>query len=157
MSTIQVDFNLPERFNISYIDADGKEKRPIMLHRATFGSYERFLAMIIEHFQGAFPTWLAPVQMTLLPIADRHIEFAEQVNKQLLDAGFRSEVDTRSERLQAKIRDAALQKVPFMGIIGDKEIDTKEVSVRMRGGEDLGSLTNESLINKLQENIDKKI
>jgi threonyl-tRNA synthetase len=157
VSTIQVDFNLPERFNLSYIDEEGKEKRPVMLHRATFGSYERFLAMVIEHFQGAFPTWLAPVQITLLPISDKHNEFAEKVNKQLVNAGIRSEVDTRSERLQAKIRDASLQKVPFMGIIGDKEMEKGSVSVRKRGGEDLGTLLIESLQNKLKDDIDKKI
>lgn len=157
VSTIQVDFNLPERFELSYIDADGKEKRPVMLHRATFGSYERFLAMIIEHFQGSFPAWLAPVQVSLLAIADRHNEFAEKVGHELRGAGIRVEVDTRSERLQAKIRDAALQKVPFMGIIGDKELENGHVSIRARGGEDLGSVSISSLINKLQENIDKKI
>ena len=157
VSTIQVDFNLPERFDLSYIDSDNSKKRPIMLHRATFGSYERFLAMIIEHYQGAFPAWLSPVQITLLPIADKHIEFAEKVNQELINNGIRSFVDTRSERLQAKIRDAALQKVPFMGIIGDKEIENGSVSVRARGDEDLGSLDLKSLTNKLKESIDKKI
>jgi threonyl-tRNA synthetase len=157
LSTIQVDFNLPERFDISYIDSDNKEKRPIMLHRATFGSYERFLAMIIEHYQGAFPVWLAPIQMILLPIADRHLEFAEKVNQELKNAGIRSEIDTRSERLQAKIRDGSLQKVPFMGIIGDKEIENSSVSVRVRGGEDEGSLSVSSLSDLIKEKIDKKI
>ena len=157
VSTIQVDVNLPERFDLSYIGSDNSKKRAIMLHRATFGSYERFLAMIIEHYQGAFPAWLSPVQITLLPIADKHIEFAEKVNQELINNGIRSFVDTRSERLQAKIRDAALQKVPFMGIIGDKEIENGSVSVRARGDEDLGSLDLKSLTNKLKESIDKKI
>lgn len=157
LSTIQVDFNLPERFDISYIDAENTQKRPIMLHRATFGSYERFLAMIIEHYQGAFPTWLSPVQITLLPIADRHIEFAQKVSQELKAIGIRSEVDTRSERLQAKIRDGALQKIPFMGIIGDKEIENSTISVRVRGGEDVGSLSVEELKTIIKEKIDKKI
>ncbi len=156
-ATEQLDFVQPERFGIKYIDADGQEKNPVMIHKALLGSIERFLSVYIEHTSGSFPTWLSPVQVSILAIADRHNEYAQKVNQQLKDAGIRSEVDTRSERLQAKIRDAALQKVPFMGIIGDKETDTKEVSVRIRGGEDLGSLTVDSLINKLQEKIDKKI
>lgn len=157
VSTIQVDFNLPERFNLSYIDADGSQKRPVMLHRATFGSYERFLAMIIEHYQGAFPTWLSPVQVMLLPIADRHHEFTQKALQELKNAGIRCVADIRSERLQAKIRDAALQKVPFLGIIGDKELESGSISVRVRGGEDLGSLTVSSFIQKLKDDIDKKI
>ena len=157
LATPQLDFVQPKRFGLTYIDAGGEEKTPVMIHFALMGSVERFLSVYIEHTAGAFPTWLAPVQISLLAIADRHNDFAQKVNKQLIDAGIRSEVDKRSERLQAKIRDAALQKVPFMGIIGDKEIDTQAVSVRMRGGEDLGSLTVEKLINKLKEKIDKKI
>ncbi len=156
VSTIQVDFNLPERFDLFYIDSDGEHKRPIMLHRATFGSYERFLAMIIEHFQGAFPLWLAPVQVVLLPIADRHNQFAEKVNNELLENSIRSQIDTRPERLQAKIRDATLQKVPFMGIIGDKEIATGGITVRARNGEDIGQLALPGFLQKLKEDIDKK-
>ncbi len=157
VSTIQVDFNLPERFNISYIDETGNKKRPVMLHRATYGSYERFLAMVIEHFQGAFPTWLAPVQIMLLPIADRHHEHAEKVKKEMLENGIRIETDTRSERLQAKIRDATLQKVPYLGIIGDKEVEEASLSVRRRDGEDLGTMSISSFIQKIKQEIDKKI
>jgi len=156
ISTIQLDMNMAGRFGLEYIDEDGTRKTPVMIHRAIIGS-ERFIAILIEHFGGAFPTWLSPIQVTLLPIVDRHIEFAKKVNQELKAANIRSEVDTRSERLQAKIRDASLQKVPFMGIIGDKELEAGAVSVRARGGEDLGSLSVSSLINKLKENIDKKI
>ncbi|HSW47721.1 MAG TPA: threonine--tRNA ligase [Candidatus Saccharimonadales bacterium] len=155
--TVQYDFVMPKRFNLKYINAAGEEIQPVVIHRSSIGAIERIMAFLIEKYAGAFPTWLAPVQMILLPIADRHIEFTEKVNKELREKGFRSEVDTRSERLQAKIRDAALQKVPFMGIIGDNELENNAVSVRARGGEDLGSLSIESLINQLQEKIDKKI
>jgi threonyl-tRNA synthetase len=157
LATVQLDFHQPEAFKLEYIDDDGEAKRPVMIHRAIFGSVERFIAILTEQYQGAFPTWLAPVQISILAIADRHNELAEKVNSELKKVGIRSEVDTRSERLQAKIRDAALQKVPFMGIIGDKELENGTVSVRTRGGEDLGSLSSESLINKLQQTIDKKI
>jgi threonyl-tRNA synthetase len=115
------------------------------------------MAFLIEHYAGAFPLWLAPVQVVLLPIADRHAEYAKKVAQELQKAGIRAEVDVRSERLQAKIRDATLQKVPFMGIIGDKEVDDESISVRKRGGEDLGSLKIASFTKELQEDIDKKI
>lgn len=157
LATIQLDFAMPKRFELAYIDDNGEKQTPVMIHRAILGSFERFIMLIIEHFGGAFPAWLAPVQLTLLPIADRHIEFAEKVKEELKNAGIRVEVDIRSERLQAKIRDAALQKVPFMGIIGDKELEGNAVSVRIRGGEDLGSLSVTALKDKLKENIDKKI
>jgi len=157
LSTVQLDFHMPEAFKLEYIDKNGQAKRPVMIHRAIFGSFERFIAILTEQYQGGFPAWLAPVQIALLPITDNHNKFAEKVNKELRETGIRSEIDTRSERLQAKIRDAALQKVPFMGIIGDKELETSTVSVRLRDGEDLGSLKVSALVNKLQENIDKKI
>ncbi len=157
LATIQLDFAMPKRFELAYIDDNGEKQTPVMIHRAILGSFERFIMLIIEHFGGAFPTWLAPVQLSLLPIADRHMDFAEKAKEELESAGIRVEVDTRSERLQAKIRDAALQKVPFMGIIGDKELEGNAVSVRGRGGEDLGSLSIAQLKDKLKENIDKKI
>jgi threonyl-tRNA synthetase len=115
------------------------------------------MAFLIEHFAGAIPLWLAPVQIVLLPIADRHTEFAQKVVKELQNAGIRAEVDVRSERLQAKIRDATLQKVPFMGIIGDKETEMYSISVRKRDGEDLGKIKTSAFVKQLQENIDKKI
>jgi threonyl-tRNA synthetase len=155
--TVQYDFVMPKRFNLKYINDLGDEIQPVVIHRSSIGAIERIMAFLIEKYGGAFPTWLAPVQIILLPISDKHIEYTEKVNKELLNAGIRSEIDSRSERLQAKIRDAALQKVPFMGIIGDKELDTKAVSVRGRGGDDLGSLEVSTLKDKLLEKIDKKI
>lgn len=158
MSTIQLDFLAKERFGLSYTDEQGQENKEVfVIHRAPLSTHERFMAFLIEHYAGAFPTWLSPVQITLLPIADRHHEFTEKVKKQLQDMNIRVEADTRSERLQAKIRDATLQKVPFMGIIGDKEIANESISVRKRNGEDLGSLVLSSLFERLKEDIDKKI
>jgi threonyl-tRNA synthetase len=163
LSTIQVDFNLPQRFNLSYVDENGKEKMPVMLHRATFGSYERFLAMIIEHFQGSFPLWLSPVQVKILPIADRHLGAADKLLNKLLNEDIRAEIDSRSETLQAKIRDQALQKIPYMAIIGDKEIHSdsngvkkETISVRNREGEDLGQIEISDFLKRLKEEIDKK-
>lgn len=155
ISTIQLDMNMPGRFGLEYVDADGNRKTPVMVHRAIIGS-ERFIAILIEHFGGKFPVWLSPVQVSLLPVADRHIEGAEKAAEKLREAGIRVEVDTRSERLQAKIRDATLQKVPFMGIIGDKEIAEDAISVRKRNGEDLGQLKTASFLAQLLEHIAKK-
>ena len=155
--TIQLDFQMPETFDIEYIDNEGNAKRPVIIHRTIVGSLERFIGILTEHYGGAFPLWLAPVQIALLPIADRHIEFGQKVVDQLRNAGIRAEMDVRSERLQAKIRDATLQKVPFMGIIGDKEIENNAISVRKRGGEDLGQQETSAFIKQLLENIDKKI
>jgi len=156
LSTIQVDFNLPVRFNLSYIDEDGKEARPIMLHRATFGSYERFLAMIIEHFQGIFPLWLSPIQVALLPITDKHIEFAKKAESKLRKEGIRIQVFDRSDTLQAKIREATLQKIPYLGIIGDREIEKNSISVRALSGEDQGIIDLSQFLEKLKEEIEKK-
>jgi threonyl-tRNA synthetase len=154
--TIQLDFQMPRRFELVYSDTDGNEKTPVVFHRAIFGSIERFLGILVEHYSGAFPLWLAPVQVIILPIADRHNDFAEKANQKLRELGIRSEVDFRPERLQAKIRDATLQKVPFMGIIGDKEIERDALSVRKRNGEDLGQLNLSSFSDLLKQNIDKK-
>ena len=154
--TIQLDFQQPKNFKLVYADSDGTLKTPIAIHRAIYGSFERFLGILIEHYAGAFPLWLAPVQVVLLPIADRHIEGAEKAAEKLREAGIRVEIDTRSERLQAKIRDATLQKVPFMGIIGDKEIAEDVISVRKRNGEDLGQPKTASFLEQLLENIAKK-
>ncbi|MCI0812410.1 MAG: threonine--tRNA ligase [Chloroflexi bacterium] len=139
-TTVQFDFNLPERFGITYIGDDGQEHQPYMVHRALLGSMERFMGVLIEHFGGAFPTWLAPVQATVIPIADRHIEYANKVKTQLTEAGLRVEVDARNERMNAKIRQAQVQKVPYMLVVGDREAEANAVAVRLRSGEDLGAV-----------------
>ncbi|MGA2911487.1 MAG: threonine--tRNA ligase [Candidatus Levyibacteriota bacterium] len=157
LSTIQVDFNLPDRFDLSFVDENNQKVRPIMLHRATFGSYERFLGMIIEHFQGAFPLWLSPVQISLLPITDEQNKFTKELAEKLKTENIRVEADLRNERLQAKIREATLQKVPYLGIIGKQETESGSVSVRTRQGKDLGKIKIADLINKLKEEIDKKV
>lgn len=157
VATIQLDINMPERFNLFCINEKGEEERIVMIHAAIMGSIERFLSILIEHFAGAFPLWLAPVQVVLLPISDRHNDYALKINKKLLEQGIRSEIDFRSERLQAKIRDATLQKVPFMGIIGDKEIAYDAIAVRTREGKDLGQINVAKFLQQLKEDIDKKI
>lgn len=154
--TVQYDFVMPKRFELSYINEQGTIEQPIVIHRSSIGAIERVMAFLIEHYAGAFPLWLAPVQTMLLPIADRHNEYAEKVKKELIENGIRAELDIRPERLQAKIRDAALQKVPFLGIIGDKEIAVEAISVRTRTGEDLGQTKVSEFIRQLKENIDKK-
>jgi len=138
LGTVQVDYVLPDRFELEYTGEDGQPHRPVMIHRAPFGSLERFVGVLIEHFAGAFPLWLAPVQAVVIPIADRHAEYAETVRQRLTEAGLRVEVDRRSERMQAKIRDAQLQKVPYMLVVGDKEAEAEAVAVRSRDRGDLG-------------------
>ncbi len=140
LSTIQFDFNLPERFGLEYIGEDGQPHRPYMVHRALMGSMERFFGVLIEHFAGAFPLWLAPVQATLIPITDKQMAYAEQVRQQLVAAGLRVEIDDSRDRMQGKIRRAQLQKIPYMLIIGAKEQEAGAVAVRMRSGEDLGPM-----------------
>ncbi|MBI2975952.1 MAG: threonine--tRNA ligase, partial [Chloroflexi bacterium] len=137
LSTIQVDFIQPARLGCEYVAEDGQPHTPVLLHRAVTGSTERFLGVIIEHFAGAFPVWLSPVQAVIIPIADRHAEYANKVAEQLQAHGFRVEVDARGERMQAKIRDAQLQKIPYMLVAGDKEAEAGAVAVRLRSGEDL--------------------
>ncbi|MBM4463276.1 MAG: threonine--tRNA ligase [Chloroflexi bacterium] len=136
--TIQVDFNLPERFEVTYTGEDGQPHLVAMIHRTVLGSMERFLACLIEHYAGAFPVWLAPVQAVVIPIADRHLDYARQVEAELKAEGLRLQVDARPERMNSKIREAQLQKVPYMLVVGDKEADTATVAVRLRSGEDLG-------------------
>ena len=157
LSTVQIDYFLPERFNLTYIDSDGKEKRPVMIHRAIVGSPERFLMVLIEHFGGNFPTWLTPVQVKVLPITENHLEYANKVAEDLKKAGIRAEIDDRNERLQAKIRDAQLSKVSYMFIVGDREAEAGKVAVRKRNGEDLGSKDLEEFIKALRKEIDEKI
>jgi len=138
-TTIQFDFNLPDRFDMAYIGEDGQEHRPYMVHRALLGSLERFFGCLIEHYGGAFPVWLAPVQAMIIPIADRHLDYARQVQATLRGEGIRAEVDTSGDRMQAKIRNAQLQKIPYMLVIGDREVQNRTVSVRLRTEKDLGS------------------
>ena len=137
LSTIQFDFNLPERFDLSFIGDDGAEHRPYMIHRALLGSMERFFAILIEHHSGAFPVWLAPVQATLIPIADRHVEFCQKVRERLRAEGLRVELDAGVDRMNAKIRKAQVQKIPYMLVVGDKEVEADSVAVRLRSGKDL--------------------
>jgi threonyl-tRNA synthetase len=141
LTTVQFDFNLPERFQLEYIAEDNKPHRPIMIHRALFGSMERFFGVLIEHYAGAFPMWLAPVQVAVLPITDRVNEYAEEVARELRVAGFRVESNLRSEKIGAKIRDAQLQKVPFMLVLGDREMEQKTVAVRERARGDIGVMS----------------
>jgi threonyl-tRNA synthetase len=136
--TIQVDFNFPERFDMTFVGADGKEQRPVMVHRTVLGSMERFVGGLIEHYAGAFPVWLSPVQVQVIPIADRHHEYALSVLSQLKEAELRAQIDDSSDRMNAKVRKAQLQKIPYMLIVGDREVEAGAVSVRLRSEEDLG-------------------
>jgi threonyl-tRNA synthetase len=138
-TTVQFDFNLPERFALTYVGEDGAEHQPYMVHRALLGSIERFMGVLIEHYGGAFPVWLAPVQAVVIPIADRHLEYARQVEDQLAKSGIRVQTDARSERMNAKIREAQVQKVPYMLVVGDREAEADAAAVRLRSGEDLGA------------------
>jgi len=155
-STIQFDFNLPDRFDMNYVGEDGKEHRPYMVHRALLGSIERFIGCLIEHYGGAFPVWLAPVQAVLIPIADRHIDYAKKVANKLKAASIRVEVDDRSERMNLKIRNAQMQKVPYMLIVGDSELEQNKVSVRTRDGQDLKGKSIEAFTELAIEDIVSK-
>ena len=149
LGTIQLDFNLPERFDLEYTGDDNQKHRPYMIHRALFGSIERFFGVLIEHYAGAFPLWLAPVQVTVLPITDRINDYAEQVAAELRDAGFRVEANTRSDKIGAKIRDAQMQKIPYMLVLGDQELENKQVAVRERKQGDIGAMS----LNEFKEMI----
>jgi threonyl-tRNA synthetase len=155
-STIQFDFNLPERFDITYIGEDGREHRPYMVHRALLGSIERFFGVLIEHYGGAFPMWLAPDQATILSITDAHESYALRIQERLRTSGLRVAADVRGEKLGLKIREAQLAKVPYMLIVGDKEVASDAVSVRTRKGEDLGAIPVEEFIRQAQEDIHAK-
>jgi threonyl-tRNA synthetase len=141
LTTVQFDFNLPQRFQLEYIGEDNKPHQPIMIHRALFGSMERFFGVLIEHYAGAFPMWLAPVQVAVLPITDRVNEYAEELSRELREAGLRVEANLRSEKIGAKIRDAQLQKVPFMLVLGDREMEQRTVAVRERAKGDIGVMS----------------
>ena len=151
MGTVQLDFQLPQRFNLSYIDKEGNKKTPIMIHRAIFGSFDRFIGIITEHFAGAFPTWLAPVQVKILPIADSHKEYALKLKEKLENAEIRVEIDEREEKIGYKIREAQLQKIPYMLIIGDKEVEAGAVGVRSRKDGDIGQMPTKEFIDKIKE------
>lgn len=139
--TIQVDFNLPQRFQVTYVGEDGQEHLVAMIHRTVLGSMERFFACLIEHYGGAFPVWLAPIQVAIVPIADRHLDYAQKVAAELRAQGLRIQVDSRSERMNLKIREAQLQKIPYMIVVGDREQTTSTISLRLRNGEDIGTLS----------------
>ena len=155
--TIQVDFNLPQRFDVNYIGDDGSEHQVVMVHRTVLGSMERFMACLIEHYAGAFPVWLSPVQAVIIPIADRHLDYAHHLAGELREGGMRVQVDDRSERMNLKIREAQLGKVPYMLVIGDKELDSSTVSLRLRNGEDLGSLTASEFMSRAKSVIEARV
>ena len=154
--TIQLDFQLPERFNLEYTGADGEKHCPVMIHRVVFGSVERFIGVLIEHFAGAFPLWLSPVQAVVLPIADRHADRAHEIEAELKKYGIRVKVDDRSEKIGYKIREAQLQKTPYMLVVGDKEVEDGTVSVRHRGEGDIGSMELSSLCDRLADEVKTK-
>jgi threonyl-tRNA synthetase len=139
MGTIQLDYQMPERFEITYAGEDNADHRPAMVHRALFGSFERFIGILIEHFAGAFPLWIAPLQVSVLPVADRHNDYAQSVVAELVGAGIRAEADVRSESVGRKIAEAEVQRVPCILVVGDREADAGTVSVRRRGEGDLGA------------------
>jgi threonyl-tRNA synthetase len=141
LGTVQRDFNLPERFQLEYIGEDNKPHRPVMVHRALFGSIERFFGVLIEHYAGAFPMWLAPVQIVVLPITDRINEYADKVAQELRGAGLRVDLNVRNDKIGAKIRDAQLQKIPFMLVLGDREMEEAKVAVRERTKGDIGAMS----------------
>ena len=156
LTTIQFDFNVPERFDMTYIGEDGEQHRPYMVHRALLGSIERFFGILVEHYAGAFPVWLSPVQAVLIPIVDDHVEYAEAVAEQLRAAGLRVEVDDSSERMGAKIRNAQMEKIPYMLIVGDREIENEQVNLRLRNEEVKGAMSVEAFIALAQEAVREK-
>lgn len=158
LSTIQFDFNLPERFDMTYIEEDGQAYRPYMIHRALLGSIERFFGVLIEHYGGAFPVWLAPIQAVIIPIADRHKDYAKEAAAELKAAGLRVEVDDRSDRMNAKIRDAEKKKIPYMLVVGDREMEQGQVDIRRRSGERLGAMNvsdfKDLAVNEVEEKVE---
>jgi threonyl-tRNA synthetase len=155
-STVQFDFNEPERFGMTFVGVDNQSHQPYMIHRALLGSIERFFGMLIEHYAGAFPVWLAPVQTKVISITDKQIGYAKDVRDQLLAAGIRTELDNRSEKMGFKIREAELEKVPYILVVGDKEMQQGAVAVRERGGKDSGVMQLKDFISSLQKKISEK-
>ncbi|MBP3929285.1 MAG: threonine--tRNA ligase, partial [Peptostreptococcaceae bacterium] len=154
--TIQLDMQLPQRFDVSYIGEDGEKHRPVMIHRVAFGSIERFIGILIEHYAGKFPTWIAPVQAKILLVSDRFKEYAEEVKKALFDKGIRVELDDRAEKIGYKIREAQLQKVPYMLIVGEKEVNEKKVSVRSRDNGEMGAIEVEEFIANVLKEVEER-
>jgi threonyl-tRNA synthetase len=155
-ATIQLDYQMPQRFGLRYIGADNSEHCPIVIHRAIFGSFERFVALLIEHYAGAFPLWLAPVQVAILPIADRHVDYARAVQARLASAGLEVELDDRQEKIGYKIREAQLQKIPYMLVVGDREAAEGHVAVRHRAGGDLGSIPLDEFVTQASGEISSR-
>ncbi len=153
LGTIQLDYNMPERFDLTYIGEDNQKHRPVMIHRAPFGSLERFIAVLIEHCGGNFPTWLAPVQVAVLPVGQDFEDYANQVTAQLLEAGLRAETDKRNEKVSYKIRAAEIQKIPYMLVVGKREMDEGTVAVRRHGEGDLGAQTTDQFTSAILEEI----
>ena len=156
MGTVQLDFQLPERFDLYYIDADGSKKRPIMIHRAILGSFERFIGIMTEHFAGNFPTWLSPVQAKVIPVSDKSLEYAKKINSKLDELNIKVELDESNERIGYKIRNAQLEKVPYMFILGENEANNNTISMRKRNGEELKDLSFEDAYKIIREDIDTK-
>jgi len=154
--TIQLDFAQPDNFDLTYTNAHGQKKRPIMIHRTIYGSMERFIGLLIEHFAGAFPVWLSPIQVQIIPITDDQLNYSKKVAQKLIENNIRVEIDSRSETMQNKIRLATEQKIPFMLIIGQREVDNKTVSVRQRDGQDLKTMSIANFTNKIKTLIRKK-
>jgi threonyl-tRNA synthetase len=151
LGTVQLDYQMPDRFELEYTGADNAEHRPVMIHRALFGSFERFIGILIEHYAAEFPVWLAPVQAIVLPIADRHLDYAREVAERLRGEGGRVEVDERTESTARKIRDAELRKIPYMLVVGDREAEGRAVSLREHREGDLGSVDLEDFATRLQQ------
>jgi threonyl-tRNA synthetase len=156
LSTVQFDFTLPQRFGLEYVAEDGKKHQPLMVHRALYGSVERFFGILIEHYAGAFPLWLAPVQTVVMPITDRQLEYAQKVHARLEAAGLRSHLDDRKEKVQLKIRDAQMQKVPYMLVVGDREAEAGAVAVRHRKRGDMGAKPLEQFVEEVTELVRTK-
>ncbi|MFQ5432109.1 MAG: His/Gly/Thr/Pro-type tRNA ligase C-terminal domain-containing protein [Nitrospinota bacterium] len=156
LGTIQVDFSMPERFDLEYVGSDSARHRPVLLHRAVLGSLERFLGIYIEHIAGAFPVWMAPVQAMLVPITEAQNDYAQQLAKKLSDAGLRAETDLSHERMNKKIRNAQLKKIPYMIVIGEKEAAAGELSVRLRSGENINNIAVEKFISTVKSLVEKR-
>jgi threonyl-tRNA synthetase len=156
LSTVQFDFNMPARFEMEYVGEDGERHQPVMVHRALYGSVERFFGVLIEHYAGAFPLWLAPVQAGIVPISERHLDYAEKIQTTLQNAGLRVEVDHRNEKMGAKIRDFTMQKLPYILVVGDKEAETGGISLRVRGQGDQGAMPLETFVTRARSLVDSK-
>lgn len=156
VSTVQIDFHLPKQFGLSHIGEDGKEKPVVIIHRAIISTLERMVGFLIEQYQGSWPTWLSPVQVEIVPIADRHVEYGKKLLEEMKKAGIRAEIDDKSETMQAKLRDAQMQKIPYMLIVGDREQEAEKVSVRNRAGENLGDMGMSEFLDKIKKEIEEK-